>query len=107
MELVCKIPCSPALAAVLGDAAVSYTHLDVYKRQRISTVFPLAVNSFPAQENTAVTVSYSWGAAIEMCIRDSHKMIFVRAVGSSQMLHISYNALCLGLDPVSYTHLHE
>ena len=28
-----------------------------------STVFPLAVNSFPAQENTAVTVSYSWGAA--------------------------------------------
>ena len=28
-----------------------------------STVFPLAVNSFPAQESTAVTVSYSWGAA--------------------------------------------
>ena len=29
----------------------------------VRMVFPLAVNSFPAQVNVAVTASYTWGAA--------------------------------------------
>ena len=42
---------------------------DALKRRSISfqpgvrMVFPLAVNSFPAQVNVAVTASYTWGAA--------------------------------------------
>ena len=47
-----------------------------------STVFPLAVNSFPAQENTAVTVSYSWGAAIAQSSFEQTRLISLHSLSA-------------------------
>ena len=47
-----------------------------------STVFPLAVNSFPAQENTAVTVSYSWGAAIAQSSLEQTRFISLHSLSA-------------------------
>ena len=47
-----------------------------------STVFPLAVNSFPAQENTAVTVSYSWGAATAQSSLEQTRFISLHSLSA-------------------------
>ena len=82
-----------------GIKTVSYTHLDVYKRQSIKWVIKITV------------MPSSW-SSLMICIISSRPLGSSIAVGSSKMMHSGFMAttpaiaiLCFCPPAVSYTHL--